>query len=318
MSLLVVWPSARRCRHREEAKPKIRGTTPPQSRRGDGTAERNFVGRNGCGTSHLCPPLSAWDKDRPLGPLDHLVTVVMRKVPRGRYHRTLRHLIHNWETKCIKIVSYYADTHKDPTHTDLLHAFTTMPREPSDARAALMAVYLSRRLSLVTPSNMPAAAKKLKSAERPSHRMKHAKELARTHKVTKNVENIPHRRRRDVNERTHTIRASGAGLVTGLGCTGRTIYGVGEASGGVIRRQRRRNMGKPGEPISLLPPARIPAIKKIGEGEMREVQTRKKEDDMCSSGHMKQTGDDRLLGDVGEEHADAFFEMYINAEAWGG
>jgi len=161
---------------------------------------------------------------------------------------------------------------------------------------------------------MPAAAKKLKSAERrPSHRMKHAKELARTNKMTKN-ENIPHRRRRDVNERTHTIRASGAGLVTGLGCTGRTIYGVGEASGGLIRRQRRRNMSKLGEPSSLPPPARTPALIKIGEG---EVQTRKKGDDMCA-GHMKQTGDDRLLGDVGEEHADAFFEMYINAEAWGG
>lgn len=78
-------------------------------------------------------------------------------------------------------------------------------------------------------------------------------------------------------------------------------------------------MGKlAGEPSSLPPPARTPALIKIGEGEMREreVQTRKK-GDMCD-GHMKQTGDDRLLGDVGEEHADAFFEMYINAEAWGG
>jgi hypothetical protein len=156
---------------------------------------------------------------------------------------------------------------------------------------------------------MPAAAKKLKSAERLSHRMKHAKDLARTKKATKNIENIPHRRRRDVNERTHTIRANGAGLLTSLGCTGRTIYGVGEANGGLIRRQRRRNMGKSG---SLPPAARTPALIKIGEGE-----TRKGGDDMCG-GHMKQIGDDRLLGDVGEEHADAFFEMYINAEAWGG
>ena len=191
-----------------------------------------------------------------------------------------------------------------------------MPREPSDARAALMAVYLSRRLSLVTPSNLPAAAKKLKSAERPSHRMKHAKELARTNKVTKNIENIPHRRRRDVNERTHTmIRANGAGL----GCTGRTIYGVGEASSGLIRKQRRRNMGKPGRPCSPPPAARTPtqlAVIKIGEGEMRGVQAKKGDD---TSGHMKQTGDDTsLLGDVGEEHADAFFDMYINAEAWAG
>jgi hypothetical protein len=189
-----------------------------------------------------------------------------------------------------------------------------------------MAVYLSRRVSLVTPSNVPAAAKKLKSAERPSHRMKHAKELARTNKVTKNAENIPHRRRRDVNERTHAIRASGAGLMTGLGCTGRTIYGVGEANGGVIRRQRRRNMGKPGGRGSPPPPALTPvqlAVIRIGEGEMRGVQvqakkeTSRKGDGMC--GHMKQTGDDTsLLGDVGEEHADAFFDMYINAEAWAG
>jgi hypothetical protein len=196
-----------------------------------------------------------------------------------------------------------------------------------------MAVYLSRRLSLLTPSNVPTVAKKLKSAERPSHRMKHAKELARTKMFMKNVENVPHRRRRDANERTHKIRASGAGLGTGLGCTGRTIYGVGEASGGVTRRQRRRNIGKPGRPSSP-PPARTSkgswtpaqlAVIKIGEeiaqreAEVRE--TRKKGDHMC--GHMKQTGDDRLLGDVGqtevgEDHADVFFDLYINAEAWAG
>ncbi len=101
-------------------------------------------------------------------------------------------------------------------------------------------------------------------------------------------------------------------------------------------------MGKPGRPSSP-PPARTSkggwtpaqvAVIKIGEenaqreGEMRDVQTkketRKKGDHMY--GHMKQTGDDTLLGDVGqtgggpvgEEHADAFFDMYINAEAWGG
>jgi hypothetical protein len=63
--------------------------------------------------------LSARDKDRPLGPLGHLVTVVMRKVPRGRYHRTLRHLIHNWATKCIKIVLRYVGTHQNPAHRPL-------------------------------------------------------------------------------------------------------------------------------------------------------------------------------------------------------
>lgn len=77
-------------------------------------------------------------------------------------------------------------------------------------------------------------------------------------------------------------------------------------------------MGKPGRPSSPPPRARTPtqlAVIKIGEGEMRGVQA-KKGDDVY--GHMKQTGDDRLLGDVGEEHADAFFDMYINAEAWAG
>jgi hypothetical protein len=217
---------------------------------------------------------------------------------------------------------------------------STMPREPSDARAALMAVYLSRRLSFLTPSNVPTPPKKLKSAERPSHRMKHAKELARTKMFMKNLENVPHRRRRDVNECTHKIRAGGAGLGAGLGCTGRTIYGVGEASGGgVTRRQRRRNVGKPGKPSSP-PPARTSkgswtpaqlAVIKIGEeiaqreaetrGMQAKKESRKQGDHMC--GHMKQTGDDTLLGDVGqtdvgEDHADVFFDMYINAEAWAG
>lgn len=85
-------------------------------------------------------------------------------------------------------------------------------------------------------------------------------------------------------------------------------------------------MGRPGRPSSPPPRARTPtqlAVIKIGEGEMRGVQvqakkeTRQKGEDMCS--HMKQTGDDTsLLRDVGEEHADAFFDMYINAEAWAG
>ena len=43
--------------------------------------------------SHLCPlGLSALDKDRPLGPLDHLVTVVMRKSASRQIHRKPRHL----------------------------------------------------------------------------------------------------------------------------------------------------------------------------------------------------------------------------------
>jgi hypothetical protein len=179
-----------------------------------------------------------------------------------------------------------------------------------------MAVYLSRRLSPLTPSNVPTVTKKLKSAERPSHRTKHAaKELAGTSMFMKNVENVPHRRRRDVK-----IRASGAGLGAGLGCTGRTIYGVGEGSGGVTRRQRRRNIGKPGKPSSPPPgrtskgswtPAQL-AVIKIGEEIAQREAERQTREHMC--GHTKQTGDDTLLGD----EADVFFDMYINAEAWGG
>jgi len=48
--------------------------------------------------SPLWPPLSALaplDKDRPLGPLDHLVTVVMLKAPRGRYIGGRVIFIHN-------------------------------------------------------------------------------------------------------------------------------------------------------------------------------------------------------------------------------
>ena len=261
------------------------------------------------------------------------------KQPRGRYHRTLRHLIHNWGNQMYKIALCWQ---AQIQHSSAFTLSPPMPREPSDARAALMAVYLSRRLSFLTPSNLPTAGKKLKSAERPPHRTKHAKELARTNMFMKNLENVPHRRRRDANECTHTIRAGSAGLGSGLGCTGRTIYGVGEASGKPIRRQRRRNIGKLGKPSSPLPtrtskgsrPSAQLAVIKIGEenaqreAERRDMQakaeTRKRGEHM--SGHMKPTGDDTLLGDVGqtgdglvgEDYADVFFDMYINAEAWGG
>ncbi|KAI0004243.1 hypothetical protein BJV74DRAFT_436021 [Russula compacta] len=186
----------------------------------------------------------------------------------------------------------------------------------------------------------------LETAERPSYRKKYAKDLKTTNVFTKNLKNLPHRRRRDGDECMHTIRANSAGLGIGLGRTGRTIYGVGEASG-VIRRQRRRNVGRPGLTSASTPSPRTSqggltptqlAVIKVGEeiarreAEMRRMrvrETRKKGDHTCGHGHMKQTGDDMSLGIVGrtggelvgaEEvaHADRYFDMYINAEAWAG
>jgi len=218
-----------------------------------------------------------------------------------------------------------------------------MPREPSDARAALMAVYLSQRPSFSPPSDLPnKSTKKLKTAERPSYR-KYAKDLATTTMFTKNLENLPHRRRRDAEECPHAMRPSSSGLGLGLGPTGRTIYGVGEASGGVIRRQRRRNVNRPG--MSTSPPSRTSqdglrkaqlAVIKVGEeiawreAEARRVQAqkeaRKKGDYTCVQ--MKETGEERiLLGEVERTdsdgvraedvaHADKYFDLYINAEAW--
>jgi hypothetical protein len=216
-----------------------------------------------------------------------------------------------------------------------------MPRESSDARAALMAVYLSQRQRpyCLSPSDMPSSTKKLKPAERPPCRKKYAKDLAMTTVFAKNVKNIPHRRRRDAEEWPHTIRASSSGLGIGLGRTGRTIYGVGEASGGVIRRQRRRNINKTGTSSSSpegtsqgggggLRKAQV-AVIKMGEevtrreAEARRVQgqkeTRKKGDYTCGHGDdmlpLRETdGEGVRAEDVA--HADRYFDMYINAEAW--
>jgi len=127
----------------------------------------------------------------------------------------------------------------------------------------------------------------------------------------------------------HPTRANGAGQEIGLG----------EGGGGVIRRQRRRNVGgRPGLPASQ-PPRTQTEIKWVeGEmiwraGEMRRAKEaeakkegRKKGDYTCNL--MKQSGDDMLLvdmaradgGEFAEEvaHADRYFDMYINAEAWVG
>ena len=92
---------------------KKSGGLPTTSRRGD--APRRMCDWDGSqagpdveSPQWLKPPLSsclsALDKDRPLGPLDHLVTVVMRKAPRGRYIGSRDIFIHNRATnKYIKI-----------------------------------------------------------------------------------------------------------------------------------------------------------------------------------------------------------------------
>jgi len=189
---------------------------------------------------------------------------------------------------------------------------------------------------------MPTPTKKLKTAERPPHPRKYAKDLAMTTMITKNLKNVPHRRRRDAEECPHTMRASSSGQGIGLGCTGRTIYGVDEANGGVTRRQRRRNINRPGMPSSPQPRTSQGSLRKaqlavirVGEeiarkeSEARRVQAqeaRKKGDYTC--GQMKETGDSRLVFGEMERtdsdtvraedvaHADKYFEMYINAEAW--
>ena len=207
-----------------------------------------------------------------------------------------------------------------------------------------MAVYLSQRPSFLSPPDLPTTStKRLKTAERPPRRKKYAKDLATTTMFTKNLTNLPHRRRMDAEERRHAMRPSSSGLGLTFGPTGRTIYGVGDANGGVIRRQRRRNVNRPG--MSTSPPSRTSqdglrkaqlAVIKVGEeiawreAEARRVQAqkeaRKKGDYTC--GQMKETGDDRiLLGEVERTdsdgvraedvaHADRYFDLYINAEAW--
>jgi len=208
-----------------------------------------------------------------------------------------------------------------------------------------MAVYLSqRRPSSPSPStsNIPMTTKKQKAAERPRRRKHYPypKELATTNMYMCVCKKNLYRRRRDADESMHPTRANGAEQEAGLG----------EGGGGVIRRQRRRNVGgrpKPGLPASSqqprtshggLTPTEVAAIN-FGEEEMawrvaemrraKETQAkeaRKKGDHTCNL--MKQSGDDTLLvdmaradgGEFAEQvaHADRYFDMYINAEAWVG
>jgi len=137
-----------------------------------------------------------------------------------------------------------------------------------------------------------------------------------------------YRRRRDGDESMHPTRANGAGQI-----------GLGETSGGIIRRQRRRNIGgRPGLPASQPPPRTSQGgltetdiewveaeMRRANEAEAKK-EARKKGDYTCNL--MKQSGDEMLLvdmarvdgGEFAEEvaHADRYFDMYINAEAWVG
>jgi len=203
-----------------------------------------------------------------------------------------------------------------------------MPREPSDARAALMRVYMSQRSTFLTLSDPPKGGKKLMAAERwPPRGRIYTKKSATTKKMVKSLKTPPHRRRRsDADECMHGTSTSGPGL--GLGHIGRTIYGVGE--------QRRQRTGLPNCPGLKGSHGRLTAqqvaVIEVGmelarvEAERREVVGKKGMGDM--RGFRK--GDDReLVGGNGSgtgrvcvkmedmAHADRYFDMYINAEACG-
>ena len=209
-----------------------------------------------------------------------------------------------------------------------------MPRESSDARAALMTVYMSQRSYLLNSSNPPTAAK-LKAAERPAHRKLHQNDLA----TMKKLKSTPHPNRR------RSDAGLGGGLGLSLARTGRTIYGVGEASR-EIRRQWRSG-GLPNgvsssrqrgtseerwarEQVTLI--ERGKEMARRDEEVRRHVREKEKEQLKVSWKKAEHTwvqldkiGDNlkMVVGGMGwgaEEvaHADRYFDMYINAEACGG
>src|SRR5271170_4395727 len=96
-----------------------------------------------------------------------------------------------------------------PALTSNLHPFD-MPREPSDARAALMTVYMSQHSSFLNLSDTPKVGGKLKAAERLApHRRVYAKNSTTTKMLMKSLKKPPHwRRRSDADECMHAIRTS--------------------------------------------------------------------------------------------------------------
>jgi hypothetical protein len=219
-----------------------------------------------------------------------------------------------------------------------------MPRESSDARAALMTVYMSQRSSLFNSPKPSTASKKPKAAERPPDRKLHEKDLAMTTVLMKNInKSLPYRRRSD------------AELGQGLACTGRTIYGVGEASRGI--RRQRRNSGLPNgltssrgprtsqgrwarEQLTLIERGKE-MVRRDEEARrhMQAVREREKQEQLEASWkkanhawvHLDKIGDnlkmvvggmgwagDSIVGAEEVAHADRYFDMYINVEACGG
>jgi hypothetical protein len=205
-----------------------------------------------------------------------------------------------------------------------------MPREPSDARAALMMVYMSQRSSFLTLSHTPKSANKVKAAERPPpYRRINAKNSTTTKTLVKSLKKPPHRRRRsDTDECIRAIRTSLGGPGLGLGHIGRTIYGVGESSRG--NRRQRCNLPMPGLPNSPglkrsqggLTAQQL-AVIEVGreiarrEAERWHVPSRKGMGEMASMTLTKGDGREVCVKDDTEDmaHAERYFDMYINAEA---
>jgi hypothetical protein len=195
-----------------------------------------------------------------------------------------------------------------------------MPREPSDARAALMTVYMSQRSSFFTLPDTPKGGKKLNAAERPSPYRIYAKKSSTTKMLVKSLKKPLHRRRRsDADECMHAIRTSLGGPGLDLGRIGRTIYGVGESSRG---NRRQRSNGSPALKRSQgCLTAQQLAVIEVGmeiarrEAEGRHVLSKKGMGEMGTFTLTRGEGSVKEVEDMA--HADRYFEMYINAEACG-
>ncbi|KAI0274763.1 hypothetical protein BC834DRAFT_839825 [Gloeopeniophorella convolvens] len=109
-----------------------------------------------------------------------------------------------------------------------------MPRESSDARAALMAVYMSQRSSLPSPPETPPRGLKgTKAAERPLPRT-HGKDVS-TRSTLKNLKDLP----LDGSAEACSSRMERSKHAD-LERVGRTIYGTESTRPASERRRRRR------------------------------------------------------------------------------